>query len=945
MKHLLPVLFLTVLGAWAQSNAINGQIEGTITDAAGAAVPGAKVKVRNTATGLEREAESNADGLYRFAVLPLGGYIVEVAASGFAPAQFSGITLSAGEVRTINAQLQLGEVRQVITVGDSAPVVDPGRTDLGFTLSGNLTNNLPLISRNPFNFILNQPNVSGRPNTEFGVPRRVNANGFNNRINFQIDGNNNVQSDRAGIRLIPISNTFVEEVQQVSNGFNAEFGNSVGTVFNTITKSGSNQFHGEGGWLFRRTGFSARPALLAEGRPAPETNVNSIPLAVGGPIRQDKLFFFGAYERVKRDIPQIVTSTVADLTRLGLPADSANAIPFRQQVTFFLAKVDYQLNSNHRLTGRFNGHRNDSPFNGGGGFTLSSRTYNFVDRSYVTAFQWIGTFGPSIVSETRFQAPLRNQQQLRFSGSGEGPAITIPGIALFGGPTAVGFQYRELAPELSSNVSILRGNHMFKVGINLRPIRDRQVQATAATYTFPTIDSYLAARDGRNTRGYTNFAQTLGEPSIEYNLNFWNFYAQDTWKLKPRLTLSYGLRYDLYQLPTPAANSALSISQSFRTDRNNFGPRFGLSAALDKTQKTVLRIGGGVFYDAPQTDMYRTAIVNNGSPRFFNVSTAPTTAFAPAFPNVFSSVPTGFNLPIQDVTAMSPDFRTLYSMNANVSLSRQLSSSMAVTATYLFTKGTGLPIYSNTNLIPSTNRLEDGRVIFGAGRINPAFGNIIVGQSVGNSNYNGLNLTLNKRLSSGLEGFVTWTWSHAIDDAPERNNIDSANGFLSDITNRRRDRGNSLNDRRHAFNATGLWQPKFQFASSALRRMVNDNRLSLSLVAQSGDVFNIGSNRILNGDPTAVVAVQRPLYVGRNTYIGPRTVQLDARFSRLVPVNETFRAELFAEVTNLFNKTNVTALNSTATVDPRGVIAAQPNYAWTGALDQRLLQFGMMLRF
>ena len=118
-----------------------------------------------------------------------------------------------------------------------------------------------------------------------------------------------------------------------------------------------------------------------------------------------------------------------------------------------------------------------------------------------------------------------------------------------------------------------------------------------------------------------------------------------------------------------------------------------------------------------------------------------------------------------------------------------------MTATYLFTRGNRLPVYRNVNLVPSGVTLADGRPIFGSGRVYPGFGNILVAESVGQSIYNGLNLTLNKRFSRGLEAFATYTWSHAIDDAPEQNNIDSSNLVLSDPTNRRRDRGNSLTDR------------------------------------------------------------------------------------------------------------------------------------------------------
>ncbi len=205
--------------AHGQSAAINGEITGTVTDPSGAAIAGAVIQISNPATGFKREIKAAESGLYRFTLLPLGTYDLLGQAVGFADARRSGVTVNAGATVSVNISLQIAGAGTAIDVSASTAITDPSRTDLGSTLDSNATQNLPLVSRNPYNFILFQPNVSGRANTEFGVPRRVNANGFNGRINYQLDGGNNTESDRAGIRLIPISNSYVREVQQVSNGF------------------------------------------------------------------------------------------------------------------------------------------------------------------------------------------------------------------------------------------------------------------------------------------------------------------------------------------------------------------------------------------------------------------------------------------------------------------------------------------------------------------------------------------------------------------------------------------------------------------------------------------------------------------------------------------------------------------------------------------------------
>src|SRR3984893_3225611 len=342
-KNLRPLVFLALAAiaavplCYGQASAINGEVSGTVTDPSGAAVAGATVQIANKGTGFKQSTKSTDTGLYRFTLLPLGNYDLTVQAAGFADLSRNGIVVNAGATVTVDVPLQVAGAATQVQVTAVASLTDPSRTDIGSTLANDVTHNLPLVSRNPYNFILFQPNVSGRGNTEFGVPRKINANCFNGRINYELDGGDNTESDRAGIRLIPITNTYVEEIQQVSNGFAPEFGNTVGTVFNTITKSGTNDFHGEASYIFRRTPFSARPKLLASTAATPEVNVDSYVGDAGGRLIRDKLFFFGSFEQVKRDLPGPVTVPASTIAQLGLPADYVNAVPFNQSVYFYMA--------------------------------------------------------------------------------------------------------------------------------------------------------------------------------------------------------------------------------------------------------------------------------------------------------------------------------------------------------------------------------------------------------------------------------------------------------------------------------------------------------------------------------------------------------------------------------------------------------------------------------
>jgi hypothetical protein len=250
LRNIISLIILAagvfVSGAFAQSQALNGQIEGVVSDPNGAAVAGANVTALNLGTGAERTATTDSGGLYRFPLLPLGSYRVTVASPNFKKHVREGITLTAGQTATVDVGLELGGVENTVVITSDAPIADPGKIDLGRVLNTREIQDLPLVSRNPYNFSLLQANVVGRPNTEFGVPR-VSANGYARRTNFQLDGNVNTQANSGGLRLVPISETFISEVQLVTNGFSAEFGQTPGLVMNNITPSGTNGFHGSGG--------------------------------------------------------------------------------------------------------------------------------------------------------------------------------------------------------------------------------------------------------------------------------------------------------------------------------------------------------------------------------------------------------------------------------------------------------------------------------------------------------------------------------------------------------------------------------------------------------------------------------------------------------------------------------------------------------------------------
>ena len=959
---LFLILVLSMAGVvLAQSQAINAQIEGTVTDQTGAAIPNVKITVTNVGTGVTRTAVTDESGFYRVPLLPLGSYKVTAEAPNFKKLTREGITLTTGQAATISLQLQPGGITEEITVSADAPIADLAKLDVGRVMNEREVRNLPLVSRNPYNYSLLQANVTGRPNAEFGVPR-INANGYSRRTNYMLDGNNNTQADRAGIRLMPISETFVSEVQLVTNGFAAEFGNTPGLIMNAVTPAGTNEFHGSASYRFRRTSFSARPFFFS-GVNKPPTVVDNFSGAVGGPIVKDKWHFYTGFERVDRDLagePQrVVNISAANKTALvaaGLPdAIFVPTIPAAQKVNFYIIRTDWQVSDSHHLVGRYNLFRNTSPDNIAGGFNTLQRSIDFVDASDSGAVQLISNLTPTVLNEFRYQYARRKSQNVSNANSGTGLTINLTNIANFGAPTNDLIQPLETSNQFINNLTITKGTHTIKVGAGYNRIYDLRESRTIAQYTFPNLQAYLDAKNGVNPRSYVNYVEAFGNPEIEYRSNFYQFFAQDDWKATNRLKVNFGVRYDLYDVPQANANAPLLYSRDFNVDKNNFAPRLGIVYGLREGKlPTVIRASAGLYYDPPLLDMYRLALQNDGSPRFFNFTFVPTTAGAPAFPNTLGSLPAGAALPPQSPSSIALDFENMVALHTNLQIEQALSDNYSVTLGYIRSRGNHIPVYRNVNVINPTSTLADGRPVFSSTvnattRAIPQFNNIFLAESVGNSEYNAGVLTLTKRFSQGYQFSANYTWSHSIDDAPEQNLVAASLFSQSDPFNRRRDRGNSLADQRHTFIMSFVGRPSFQIENKALRQVVNGNQLGIILTANSGEVFNIVSNRDLNLD--GITGSDRPLFIGRNTGTTPAQYNWDLRYSRFINLTERMNIEVIAEFTNLFNRNSIISVSGVVTTNTDGSLTAPlPDFitrsgANPTSLDSRQFQLGFKFNF
>jgi hypothetical protein len=950
----LAVLFAPAFSkaAAGQSTAINGTIEGTVKDEQGALLPGVTVTVVNLDTGDQRVVVTNESGLYRAPLLSLGTYRVIAELQGFKKFEQTGVSLRAGQTAVIDVALSVGALAETITVTADAPLVDLAKIEQGRTLSEAEIKTLPLTSRNPYNFALLQPGVVGFETNEFGVPR-ITANGALLRVNYQVDGSNNTQKDRAGLRQMPMSEVMIREVKVVTSGYAPEFGQTMGLVYNAITPSGTNTLKGQGSYRMQRQSMVEKPFFTAAGAAKPPTDVNVFTVDLGGPIVRDKTHFFGGYEHTERDLSglSVITITPANQALLGLTEPAY--MPRGLNTEFAIGKVDHQLSAGNRLSVRYMFFDNFITANVGGGNVSVQRANDFADRQHSTGAQLITTLGASMLNEFRLQYATRAQSRVPNALSGTGPAINITGVANIGGPIATvsdsGFGFTQNVLQVNNNFTVLRGNHAIKAGVDLQWVKDTRVAAPAQLYTFPNAAAYLAARSGENRFGYTSFTQYFGLPNLEYDTAQSGFFIQDDWRATPDLKILYGVRYDLYAPPDGAANAPLATSREFPTATSNVAPRLGAVWTLGERRRTVLRANTGLMYDQTLNAIYEQALQNDGTNARASATFTPTQVGAPAFPAVLSA---GAGAQPNLAWTVDPDFKIARSWQNNLQFERAIGDhySMAVGTSYV--RGYNLPVVTNINPINPIGALADGRPIFSTAvnattRLDPRYNVINSVQSPGESTYRNMTLQLTRRQHRGIGFDLAYTLGKAEDNAPITGALSvQGDAGRSDMTNLEFDRGPNILDQRHTFVGSIVATPQFERGGAA-GAILNNNVFGAAVQLASGIPVNLRSNLELNNDGTAS---DRPLNVRRNSLNLPARKNVDFRYSRRLRIQGSMAAEIIAEVKNVFNTEQVSSVNATVPTNAQGVPTGtlptrgdqlQP----TGGYEQRQFQLGFKFVF
>lgn len=933
-----------------QANAVDAALNGYVQDASHGVIPNAGAVLTNVNTGVSQSTTSDGNGYYRFPLVPVGDYKLVVTATNFAVTTQQGIALTVGQEGRVDVTLAVGSADETVNVQAGTALTDTGASTVGAVLGQREIENLPVASRNVYNLLLLSPGVVGVPTSTFSTTQFL--FGGNERAQWNLDGLDDTQHGaNRQIRLVIVTPDAVAETQTLANGYSAEFGRAAGGQINTVLKSGTNAFHGSAMGQYRPADLQGIPTLL-RAQPA-NRSWYDYAFTLGGPIVKDKLFFFGQYEDNPYILPNAITITPANAALLGLPGTEIGSAPFGETYRSLVGKVNYTLglkNSGYIRYARFT---NQQP-NNDSGLGIVDRGSSYLDHENSGGVQLATVISSTMLNEIR--AGVSQRDTGNFPVVGSSPAgsvlINISGAANIGFSPLTTTTTTERESSVVDNLTWTRGTNTFKVGGEFDHELFANLSSTAPTFSFAglpaqngrpavsPVNQYLDTVAGTtdpatgSPYAYTFLTSFSGDPNIRLAFNFVNGFAQDEIRLSPNLSVNLGARYEVILFPTFDALAPYALSRSVPNDYSDIAPRVALNWSPGNSRRTVVHAAYGIYYDIPGLSTFYNASQVNGR-RLLSYQIAGATPGAPTYPNVPNFSGSTFQVK-PSITAFDPNFHDTYQHQVNLQIQQGMGWGLQLTAGYLFAAQRHGLYYADTNLIPTGQRLADGRPTFmgTANRPNPNFGAINLIRSGASTNFNGGFLTLQKRLTSGVEFTVNYLYSHALAD-----NIGEG-GSVSDPTNIQRDYGNADGDIRHNLVVQGLFRPTLHDQAF---RWANGFEFSSVTYLNSGFPINEIAGTDLNNDG---VVNDNPLFVACNSLRGYGLSQEDVQVKRYFDFRENIHISAFAIAENLLNTNN---LNCNTTTGCTGAVVNAVNsgsfLSEIAARTARNFQVGLGLHF
>ncbi len=986
----LALVFGCVQQAFSQVTIAQAQLNGSVRDPSGSVVVKASITLRDVDTNHVYTASSNDVGYYILTNLPPGRYELTAEYTGFAKYTQTGIVLLVGQVATIDITLKVAQAGEKVVVASETPVIEPTRTEISQVVDTEQIKALPISGRLFTDFaLLSRGVATGRTSLQstFTDPTvtRISFGGqrdLNNAVT--VDGADNINTSTGSQRATP-SQEAVSEFRVVNSSFGADYGRALGGIVNIVTKSGTNELHSSIYDFLQNDATNARSILTLPGFNT--LRQNQFGATLGGPIRKDKTFFFVNYEGQRRaQSPTYPAVLVSNLTAINavkqsfnIPPENLNVLKTADVDNGFV-KVDHQLNDKNRLSVRYSiqDGRDLNMLVGetldGGGIGAPSSGRNGLLRDQALVGAWTSQFKPTLTNSMLVQWARRNYG---FPGVTGQPNLDVPNLLLFGHNFGAFDRYNETRVQFSDTVSWVKGKHFAKFGFDTNYIRNFVIWPgfTPSRDIFPSLPDLLDS--GRSGWGTTScfllpftspciaaffwgapigpgpFNPNTPSPSlppfggppnwqdafrpdqaqnffVNLDHSYWGFFAQDQWRLTPKLTLNYGLRYDF----------ETGLGFFVNPDYRSVQPRVGIAYSPDS--KTVIRAGYGIFYDRYTLTFFfvsgpQRAPKITGLPTSNNQQTGtwllnslfvpfpcllpgcptpppnsplpPGTAPPPLLQTAFENLVTSGSFPnnslfAQGGSVVDRNLRKPYSEQASLEIDREIGKGLSLSAGYLFVAGHKLvrPIDLNvgrhvgqetgTNKFIYAFAKPDPNIPAPLGGSPGTNGIFYFTDSSGNSVYHGLTFQAREKAGKYFRLSANYTFSKTLDDGTYLVFVDTPQSN----DQRNLERAVSNQDVRHRFVANFV-------ADAPEHTFLRNFELSSIVTVQSPRRFTFFAGFDFNNDGNPVT--DRVGTSARNTYLGDGLRTVDIRLSRMIHLSERYGLQLSVDAFNPFNRANV----------------------------------------
>jgi hypothetical protein len=966
---ILTILLAGTTIVFGQSQANTGTIEGTVTDPSERAVPGAEVTLTNLGTNFTRTTSTDEGGRFRGLLLPLGPYRVTVKAQNFATLVREGLDLAVGQTIVLTLPMSISQVEQVVSVTADAPIIETGRVETSTYLDTRSVQDLPNNGRNYLSLVPLTPGVSivqGPDGDEISINGQK---GIHNNVSIDGADNNNpfFGEQRGGQRpAFTVSLDAIKEFEVVADSAPSEFGRSSGGFINVVTKSGTNDVHGTLHYYQKWTGLTSR---LSDGTRLSGFAQEQFGGTFGGAIKRDRLFYFVAadqqfFTQTKQNNPNRIDPTLVNFfaTKFNDPNENG-PITREDTATAVLGKIDWYINPSNLFTVRYNYAHSRQP-NGTFDVEQWGRSANAIERDFsnTVSAQLNTTLSASKLNELRFQysredrprdynGPTLPGQTRPFPDTG----IDFVGQYRFGLPFFIPVKDHDDRYQVNDNFSWVHGAHNVKMGFELNRTATVQTFIGFANgrFIFDSVQGFMnyvnvgptfveCSNGATNNAGKCPVGTTIVGPLLLY-LQFAGvggksveeagtqtipqlepaLFIQDKWQVRPNLTISYGLRWDAQVEPDPITPPSQVFFAPFIGKRGfpstgeipssmtQFQPRIGIVWDPSKKGRTLVRLGGGIYYA-------RTPGLDFASTRSTNGSVGQTIYRDSTF-NGFGLTPPAYTTLVANAGTAAPDHPQVYVTDQNfvnprtytwtLALEQALTRTLKVTTAFTWGKGVHMSRFVDRN-----------DPVFGSPWSSGLPGNNGIGQlttleSSAKSLYRGLTVGLQKQMSQHFQFQMNYQLSEDLSD--DDNERDPFSYRYAVANNFQPDYGFSDRNERHRFNLFGLWDAPYGIEFSPLISFHTPQPKSVD-------------NRVL---PNGYI-VRRNTIWKNNTFFA-----LSFRAAKNFRINERFRLQFIVDAFNLTNRANPKHPETT------GLLFNFDGTVQSGLGDPRQAQLGLRLQF